>query len=246
MKRAVAGIRICFFRAIFLTVGRNPRMMTYAIGDIHGCLDPLRELLARIEQHHGGADHRLVFLGDYIDRGPDSAGVIKTVQDLQRREPANVICLMGNHEELMIKAHEDSLLVVAWLEFGGRATLASFGIEDPEDLPHDVLRWASALPTVLEDARRYYVHAGVRPGVPAPDPDIKSRLWIREPFLSADYDFGKHVVHGHTPNMNGKPDVRENRTNLDTAAGWGRNLTAGVFTDDRAKAVEFLSVSVAA
>src|SRR5712675_772749 len=220
MKRAVAGIRICFFRAIFLTVGRNPRMMTYAIGDIHGCLDPLRELLARIEQHHGGADHRLVFLGDYIDRGPDSAGVIKTVQGLQRREPANVICLMGNHEELMIKA--------------------------PEDLPHDVLRWASALPTVLEDARRYYVHAGFRPGVPAPDPDIKSRLWIREPFLSADYDFGKHVVHGHTPNMNGKPDVRENRTNLDTAAGWGRNLTAGVFTDDRAKAVEFLSVSVAA
>jgi serine/threonine protein phosphatase 1 len=153
---------------------------------------------------------------------------------------------MGNHEELMIKAHEDPLLVVAWLEFGGRATLASFGIEDPEDLPHDVLRWASALPTVLEDARRYYVHAGFRPGVPAPDPDIKSRLWIREPFLSADYDFGKHVVHGHTPNMNGKPDVRENRTNLDTAAGWGRNLTAGVFTDDRAKAVEFLSVSVAA
>jgi serine/threonine protein phosphatase 1 len=221
-------------------------MMTYAIGDIHGCLDPLRELLARIEKHHAGRDHRLVFLGDYIDRGPDSAGVIKTVQDLQRREPANVICLMGNHEELMIKAHDDPLCVVAWLEFGGRATLASFGIKDPEDLPHDVLRWASDVPTVHEDARRYYVHAGFRPGVPAPDPDIKSRLWIREPFLSADYDFGKHVVHGHTPNMNGKPDVREHRTNLDTAAAWGRTLTAGVFTDESAKAVEFLSVNVAA
>ena len=219
-------------------------MMTYAIGDIHGCLDALSELLARIEKHRAGGEHRLVFLGDYIDRGPNSAGVIKNLQELQSREPANVICLMGNHEELMVKSHEDSLLGRSWLKLGGLATLASFGVEAPENLPNDVLRWASTLPTVHEDARRYYVHAGFRPGVRAPDPDIESRLWIREPFLSADCDFGKHVVHGHTPTTDGKPEVRQHRTNLDTAAGWGRNLTAGVFTDEHAKAVEFLSVNV--
>ena len=221
-------------------------MITYAIGDIHGYSAALGALLDRIESHRRGRDRRLVFVGDYIDRGPNSAGVIDLVRDLQRREPENVICLMGNHEELLFKSHEDPLLVSAWLESGGNATLASYGVEDPENLPDDILLWASTLATVHEDARRYYVHAGFRPGVPAPDPDIETRLWIREPFLSADHDFGKHVVHGHTPCMDGKPDVRHHRTNVDTAAGWGRALTAGVFTDEHDKAVEFLSVDATA
>jgi serine/threonine protein phosphatase 1 len=219
-------------------------MLTYAIGDIHGHLDALSELLASIGKHRAGGERRLVFLGDYIDRGPNSAGVIKRLQDLQRCEPANVICLRGNHEELMVKSREDPLFGSSWLKLGGLATLASFGVEDPRNLPDDVLRWVSALPTVHEDARRYYVHAGFRPRVRAPDPEIESRLWIREPFLSVDWDFGKHVVHGHTPTKDGKPEVRQHRTNLDTAAGWGRNLTAGVFTDEQAKAVEFLSVDI--
>src|SRR3954468_11139565 len=99
---------------------------------------------------------------------------------------------------------------------------------------------AEGLPTVHEDAHRFYVHAGFRPGRPGPDPSEHVRLWMREPFLSRDYDFGKHVVHGHTPVRTGQPDQRPFRTNLDTGAVFGGALTAGVFTNDQAHAVEFL------
>ena len=215
---------------------------TYAIGDIHGCADLLERLLERIESHRAGRDRRLVFLGDYVDRGPDSARVIEILRGLQRREPDAVTCLMGNHEEMMLDSYREGLGASAWHENGGATTLASFGIEDPEDLPHEVLAWLSALPTVLEDGLRYYVHAGFRPGTPGIDPDIRTRLWIREPFLSADYDFGKHVVHGHTPQKSGQPDVRMHRTNLDTAAVRGGALTAGVFTGEDRRAVAFLQV----
>jgi len=108
--------------------------------------------------------------------------------------------------------------------------------------PAEVLRWAEGLPTVHEDAQHFYVHAGFRPGRPGPDPSEHVRLWIREPFLSRDYDFGKHVVHGHTPLRTAQPDQRPFRTNLDTGAVFGGPLTAGVFTNDQAHAVEFLQV----
>ncbi|AWN43816.1 metallophosphoesterase family protein [Methylobacterium durans] len=216
--------------------------LTYAIGDIHGCYDHLRELLNRIEEHREGRPRKLVFLGDYIDRGPDSAGVISLLRDLQASEPEDVVCLMGNHEDLMIHAHSVPGLRINWLMNGGAATLQSFGVAGPEDLPDDVVRWAESLPTVYEDAQRFYVHAGFRPGVPAPDPDQHARLWIREPFLTEDHDFGKYVIHGHTPLLDGEPDVRRFRTNLDTGCVYGGALTAGVFTDERAAAIQFLQV----
>ncbi|KQO69895.1 metallophosphoesterase [Methylobacterium sp. Leaf87] len=216
--------------------------LTYAIGDIHGCADALRRLLAAIDRHRAGAPRRLVFLGDYIDRGPDSAGVVATLRALQAAEPEAVTCLMGNHESLMLAAYRDGFGSAPWLENGGVATLRSFGTRDPQALPHDVLNWMSALPTVWEDARRYYVHAGFRPGRPGIDPDEPTRLWIREPFLSADYDFGRHVVHGHTPQMDGRPDLRPHRTNLDTACVFGATLTAGVFSDGQDGPVEILQV----
>jgi serine/threonine protein phosphatase 1 len=217
--------------------------LTYAIGDIHGCADALARLLARIDTHRAGAPRRLVFLGDYIDRGPDSAGVVATLRALQVAEPDAVTCLMGNHESLMLGAYRDGFGAAPWLENGGVATLQSFGTPDPQALPRDVLAWISALPTAWADARRYYVHAGFRPGRPGIDPDIETRLWIREPFLSADYDFGRHVVHGHTPQRSGRPDLRAHRTNLDTACVYGATLTAGVFTDAQNAPVETLQVS---
>jgi len=217
--------------------------LTYAIGDIHGCADALARLLARIDTHRAGAPRRLVFLGDYIDRGPDSAGVVATLRALQAAEPDAVTCLMGNHESLMLGAYRDGFGAAPWLENGGVATLQSFGTPDPQALPRDVLAWISALPTAWADARRYYVHAGFRPGRPGIDPDIETRLWIREPFLSADYDFGRHVVHGHTPQRSGRPDLRAHRTNLDTACVYGATLTAGVFTDAQNAPVETLQVS---
>ncbi len=217
--------------------------LTYAIGDIHGCTDALARLLARIDTHRAGAPRRLVFLGDYIDRGPDSAGVVATLRALQVAEPDAVTCLKGNHESLMLGAYRDGFGAAPWLENGGVATLQSFGTPDPQALPRDVLAWISALPTAWADARRYYVHAGFRPGRPGIDPDIETRLWIREPFLSADYDFGRHVVHGHTPQRSGRPDLRAHRTNLDTACVYGATLTAGVFTDAQNAPVETLQVS---
>ncbi|GEP00151.1 metallophosphoesterase family protein [Methylobacterium haplocladii] len=220
----------------------NTVMLTYAIGDIHGCADLLDALLEQIDSHAAGRARTLVFLGDYIDRGPDSARVVETLRKLQWREEEAVVCLMGNHEAMLLKTLHERGALDLWLQNGGAETLASFDADGPEDLPTDVLDWIEALPTLHEDARRWYVHAGFRPEAEVPDPDVETRLWMREPFLSEDHDFGRHVVHGHTPLSNGTPDVRAFRTNLDTGAVYGGALTAGVFTADQAKAVEFLAV----
>ena len=220
--------------------------LTYVIGDIHGCADLLDALLERIAAHAAGRDHHRVFLGDYIDRGPDSAAVLRTVSRLHWSEPTRVTCLMGNHERMLLDALQTAQAAGHWLANGGEATLDSFGARDPEGLPGDTLDWLEALPTIHEDARRWYVHAGLRPGVAARDSDAHDRLWIREPFLDADVDFGRHVVHGHTPRRDGRPEVRPFRTNLDTAAVYGGALTAGVFSDARGPALEFLHVRAAA
>jgi serine/threonine protein phosphatase 1 len=217
-------------------------MLTYAIGDIHGCADHLHQLLADIEEHCGGIPRKLVFLGDYIDRGPNSAGVIERLRTLQASEPHDVVCLKGNHEDLMLGAYHVPGQRLNWLMNGGNKALRSFGIDGPEDLPSDVVQWVQELPTVYEDEHRFYVHAGFRPGAPVPDPDDHARLWIREPFLSEDHDFGKLVVHGHTPLVRGEPDVHRYRVNLDTACVFGGRLSAGVFSDERAHPVEFLQV----
>lgn len=218
--------------------------LTYAIGDIHGCADALARLLAEIARHSGGREHRLVFLGDYIDRGPDSAGVLRILQYIDRTEGERATFLMGNHERMLLDAYEKPFGVTAWLENGGRSTLTSFGIHDPEELPRAALNWMSGLDTVHEDERRYYVHAGFRPGRSGIDPDVEARLWMRQPFLTEDFDFGKHVVHGHTPQKTGRPDVHRFRTNIDTACVFGCLLTAGVFTGEAGPAVEFLQVGM--
>lgn len=217
-------------------------VLTYAIGDVHGCSELLDALLVKIEAHRAGRPHRLVFLGDYIDRGPDSAGVIRTVRRLHWNDPERVTCLIGNHEAMLLACLQTPGATEHWLRNGGGETLSSFGLDAIEDFPGDVLDWIETLPSVHADARRWYVHAGFRPGCTPPDPDIQNRIWMREPFLSEDFDFGRHVVHGHTPLTSGSPDVLRHRTNLDTAAVYGGALTAGVFTEAQGPAVEFLSV----
>ena len=216
--------------------------LTYAIGDIHGCADLLDALLARIEAHAAGRAHRLVCLGDYIDRGPDSAGVLRTISRLHWSDPERVACLMGNHEAMLLSALTTPGADELWLRNGGAETLASFGVDEAAAIPGDVLDWIEALPTMHADAERWYVHAGFRPGTDPEASDAQDRLWIREPFLSEDCDFGRHVVHGHTPQHSGAPDRRRFRTNLDTAAVYGAALTAGVFSDAQGPALEFLQV----
>jgi serine/threonine protein phosphatase 1 len=217
-------------------------VLTYAIGDVHGCLGLLDTLLGSIAENAAGRDHRLVFLGDYIDRGPDSAGVLARLRELQVAAPDRVVCLKGNHEDLMLRALKRPDNLGLWLDNGGDAALASFGCRDLDDVPRDVTAWIAGCQTWFEDEWRIFVHAGMRPGRDPREQTDRDRLWIRETFLLGDHDFGKYVVHGHTPQKRGEPDCRPHRVNLDTAAVYGGRLTAGIFMDDQAAPVGFLQV----
>jgi diadenosine tetraphosphatase ApaH/serine/threonine PP2A family protein phosphatase len=214
-------------------------MLTYAIGDVHGCLARLTRLLERCADHAAGQPYRLVFVGDYIDRGPDSRGVLTLLIELQRKS-REVVCLRGNHEALLIEAvgTGDALL---WLMNGAAETRMSYDIEDPADLPPDHVDWVAALPASFDDGLRYFVHAGVNPTRPLDQQVERDQVWIREPFLSSARDYGRLIVHGHTPLVEGVPDVRPNRVNIDTAAVYGGRLTAAVFTDEVRDPVAFLT-----
>jgi serine/threonine protein phosphatase 1 len=224
--------------------GYSLPMLTYAIGDIHGRHDLLGLLLDRIRQHSGRDPHRLVFVGDYIDRGPDSAAVVETVIGLQTASPDQVVCLMGNHESMLLAAVDDSMARYGWMHNGGASTLESYGASAPSRIPPHVLKWMRGLPTSFEDELRYYVHAGLRPGIRLDEQLEEDKLWIREPFLDVDYDFGKHVVHGHTPVLADGPDTHPFRTNLDTGAVFKGVLTAGIFNDRQGPPIGFLSASL--
>ena len=215
-------------------------MMTYAVGDIHGCLDFLLDLLGRIDQHAAGRPYRLVFIGDYIDRGPDSAGVIAKLRELQAERGEDVICLKGNHEDLLLRAVERPEMLRNWLYNGGDAALASFGASSLAEIPADVIEWIAACPVTYEDDRRCYVHAGLRPGRDRAAQSDHDRLWIRDEFLLSDHDFGKFVVHGHTPRTDGYPDLRRRRVNIDTGAVYGGRLTAALFRDGQDAPEAFL------
>jgi serine/threonine protein phosphatase 1 len=208
--------------------------LTYAVGDIHGCHDLLKRLLDDIHrdaERRGGAA-RIVFLGDYIDRGPNSKAVLSTLMAGPQRAGDDWICLIGNHEDLMLQAAQSRTLEAHWLFEGGAQTLASFG----GDIPANVRAWCAARPVTFDDGERLFVHAGVRPGIPIAQQLREDLLWIRDLFLSSSADHGRLVVHGHTPDLAG-PTVRPNRINLDTGAFRTGVLTAVVFAEG---AMEFL------
>ena len=214
--------------------------LTYAIGDIHGCLDKLRSLLLRCEKHAAGRPPAFVFVGDYIDRGPQSCAVIDCLIDLKAQYGDRVVALMGNHEAMALAAVDGSGPVQLWLAQGGLATLESYGVAEPRELPRAHVDWLRGLPLSYDDGRRFFVHAGVNPGTSLEAQDGFDLLWIREPFLSHRGDYGRLIVHGHTPLMNGVPDLRGNRLNLDTGAVFGGPLTAAVFDDGQTEPIGFL------
>jgi len=199
----------------------------------------MTSLLEAIERHADKQPYRLVFLGDYVDRGPNSAKVVAWVRELQATSPADVICLKGNHEDMLLQAIGRPLGTFCWIENGGDAAMASWGVQDPIDIPLDVLAWMEALPTLWEDDKRYFVHAGLYPGLDIPRQTDQYKLWIRDKFLDSDFDFGKHVVHGHTPDIKGL-QLFANSTNLDTGAVFGGPLTAGVFTNEQGSPIAFI------
>jgi len=186
--------------------------MDYAVGDIHGCLDKVLRLLDLI--NYDPAADRLLFLGDYIDRGPDSKGVIDLMLRLRHENPANV-CLMGNHEDnflTYVQACLDGVQDHYWLSEpffagGGLATLQSYapGCRHPmhpglvEDIPSEHVQFMSALPLYWQDDMYLLVHAGVRPGIPLEQQHENDLLRIRRPFLLTPHGLDTCVVFGHTP-----------------------------------------------
>jgi serine/threonine protein phosphatase 1 len=230
------------FTPVFDAADNSQDGMTYAIGDIHGCADLLLALLDAIRAAHPALHGcKLVFLGDLVDRGPDSAKTVAIVRALQALTPPGAVaCLRGNHEQMMIdwfRSGDD-----LWLVNGGLATIDSFGLAQGNDTPFaDAVAWMEALPTWREDVAHIYVHAGLRPRRSVSAQSDHDRLWIREGFLDVDYDFGKHVLHGHTPRLDG-PERRIFRTNIDTGAVYGGALTAAILGETSPAPLGFLNV----
>jgi Calcineurin-like phosphoesterase len=216
--------------------------LTFAIGDIHGCLSPLRRLLRACEAHAGARPARYVFLGDYVDRGPDSRGVVQLLMRRQQAAPEDVVCLKGNHEQMAIDAQDDPGAMPLWLQNSGATTRRNYWrTRGRIEAKH--LAWLRALPLCHDDGLRFFVHAGIELTVPLDQQSADDMLWMREPFLSDcdEVDCGRFIVHGHTPQMNGVPDLCRRRVNVDTGAVIGGPLTAAVFDDSRPEPLGFLT-----
>ncbi len=217
-------------------VGTQGRLV-YAVGDIHGRLDLLRRLIADIIANAAmaGTDGRpvVVFLGDYVDRGPDSRGVIDQLLQLTKASGFEIHSLMGNHEQAMLWFLDDPKAGRGWVMHGGAETLASYGVTAPSPqasdddweaarlalraaLPTDHLTFLLSLELYLEIGDYLFVHAGIKPGVPLHKQAEKDLLWIRDDFLNASYTGDKVVVHGHTPAP--EPVFYAGRIGVDTGA----------------------------
>jgi len=176
--------------------------------------------------------------------GPDSRGVIEFLMRLQTQCLDEVTFLMGNHETLALSAIACSDFMDDWVENGGESTLRSYGAASAAELPGDHIEWLRSLPLGCDDGQRFFVHAGINPEKPLDQQDWQDLLWIREPFLSDQRDYGRLIVHGHTPIGDGKPDLKRNRLNIDTGAVFGGPLTAAVFTDDQMDPIDFVQVRI--
>lgn len=221
----------------------GPTERIYAIGDVHGRFDLFRRLLNIIRSDHvrrGAARTRIILLGDIVDRGPDAAKMVQGCMSMTGLGDQFIV-LKGNHEEMMIQALKgDFDTFRAWLEFGGRETLISWGV-DPALLAlpatrsglrkaakavgSDVLAWLDRLPLYVLHNDFLFVHAGIRPAVPITQQDPNDLLWITDDFLQSNLDHGMTVVHGHSIVEDG-PDVRSNRIGIDTGAYRTERLTA--------------------
>ena len=195
----------------------------FVIGDIHGCYEKLKKMLSRLDWRPGRGD-LLLFLGDYIDRGPDSYEVVETILDLQSQAPEEVIALMGNHEQMfleLISGQSHPQLLANGLS----ATVRGYA-QDNRELSAAHLAFYRNLKLYYESRDYIFVHAGLRPGRSLTEQTPHDLLWIRDDFLLSDYNFGKIVVFGHTPFQ--KPLIAPGRLGLDTGAVYGGPLTAAV------------------
>ena len=216
---------------------RPPRLpenlRAYVVGDIHGRADLLLRLFAAIDADladRGSMPTLQIFLGDYIDRGPSSRHVIDML--LARGRGHRLVTLKGNHETYPAQFLADPDTLTGWRPLGGLETLAAYGLApspNPDTaerrelaaqfatvFPESHAQFLADLPTSFNCGDYFFVHAGVRPGVPLDKQHEDDLLWIRDDFLLHERDFGKIIVHGHTPVRS--PDLRDNRINIDTGA----------------------------
>ncbi len=231
----------------------------YAIGDIHGCADLCRGLhqaIAQDAEKRASTRKVVVYLGDYSGRGPDTRGVIDALMARPLRG-FEAIFLKGNNEDLLLRMLDgDAEAGGHWLTYGGRDTLASYGIPAPQAscmlgqefeefrrnvgrlLPVAHLEFLRSLPVCHREGDYFFVHAGIRPGARLEDQTSRDMMWIRKRFLESDDDFGVVVVHGHS--VSDEPVVRRNRIGIDTGSHATGLLTAVVLEDD---ACAFLQAS---
>ena len=220
----------------------------YAIGDIHGRADLLERMLNRIDADLASNPVRIgiqVFLGDYIDRGPASREVLDRL--VARNRSSRSVFLKGNHESYLTGFLTNPPILEDWQRYGGLETLMSYGITPSINANAATqAQLAAALDQALPESHRqfigklkssftcgdfFFVHAGVRPGIPLTKQREEDLLWIRQDFLLYEEDFSKIVVHGHTPVP--QPDVRPNRINIDTGAFATGQLTCLILEDDK-------------
>lgn len=222
--------------------------LIYAVGDIHGYLDKLIELQDKIKKDANGRQHKVIYLGDYIDRGPNSKGVI---DNLMKQE--NAICVKGNHEDMLISQFETGSFIYIDLHLnnGGLETLLSYGLTNIADYewshkgPTDYkgflidyrialgnhMGWMKSLKLYHIEDGCVFVHAGVEPGHEMEDQKEQVLLWTRKLHFIDICGFKYKVVHGHTPVR--KPEVTNARINVDTASCFGGCLTAAKLVDGR-------------
>jgi serine/threonine protein phosphatase 1 len=228
--------------ALRVTSGLLPAgVRVYAVGDIHGRYDLLSDLVHRIDEdiRRRPIAHPIeVYLGDYIDRGPDSKRVIDLLAVRMVRHGA--ICLRGNHESLLEAFLDDPEVIRHWTHLGALQTLYSYGLlpdatesHTPTELhralrtklPHTHMLFLQCLRDSFECGDFLFVHAGIRPGIPIGRQSQDDLLWIRDEFLLSEQRHEKIVVHGHTPVVH--VDIRHNRINIDTGA-WRSGVLTGI------------------
>ncbi|NTF17407.1 serine/threonine protein phosphatase [Agrobacterium rubi] len=223
-------------------VGRDEGTVEYAIGDVHGCVDELTEALdwCASDAERLGLKGRVHLLGDYIDRGPDSKGVLDLLMKGPTDSHMDWLPIMGNHDEILALAWRAPAIanhVQLWWDNGGQQTLQSFGWNPAGRLPGhlaEFIDWSyiefiEGLPhaTVADDV--LFVHAGIRPGVAFEDQALHDLLYIRGDFMRSEDDFGCVVVHGHTPNGTEHPKAYHNRVALDSGCFSSGALSVAAF-----------------
>jgi serine/threonine protein phosphatase 1 len=236
-------------RARAKTAPRLPEgVRIYAVGDVHGRADLLDQVLSRVDAHIAArpiARPIFLFVGDYIDRGPASREVLDLLINCSAGR--EMVFLRGNHDPFILNFLENPALLRDWSKIGGLETLMSYGIQPSLNADAATQKeLAKALEGVLPAAHRkflgglevsfpcggyFFVHAGVRPGIPLAKQNAEDLMWIRDEFLLHEEDFGKVIVHGHTPVR--EIDIRPNRINIDTGAYVTGRLTCVILEHDR-------------